>query len=392
MPKPIEKTDWATSGAALKIPTDSSRWNLGWQTLPGNLPSQVGEKPNLQQQNYWQFAVHEWVTYFDSVIPDDVGSDSTTDLWDWDTGRIVDGDVYPWCNAIENVGGLLQWNYTSPGVATTWTEFQPETLYGAKYQELLLILSSGLAIVIVDGSDTIYTINPKIGSPPSNALSLSGTLTVNSELTFSLNGAFLDIERDDAGVITNPVDFSAFVALPTEAVFIAKNPDGIRVVASGLLSLSTTTDTPGTNLDILQGVPVKKTWIRPLSNTSTNAAHNLITPGQIKLPMEVLAGRRYRCTLLVNFDVVSVASRIMRVLSTLSGSLSLTANLANMDLGARTFFTDFEFVAPGSPGIEVLWEIAETIDRYGEGGSGDMNAIYGVGELISNWVRVEEVL
>lgn len=66
--KPTKVTDWATAAGALTTATDSSRKTLGWQTVPDNLPSQPGEKPNLNQQNYWQLAVHEWNTYFDTWI------------------------------------------------------------------------------------------------------------------------------------------------------------------------------------------------------------------------------------------------------------------------------------------------------------------------------------
>jgi len=62
--KPTKVTDWATDGAALTAATDTTKHDLGWQTIPGNLPGQVGERPNLEMQNYWQLAVHEWVEYF----------------------------------------------------------------------------------------------------------------------------------------------------------------------------------------------------------------------------------------------------------------------------------------------------------------------------------------
>ncbi len=66
--KPTQETDWATSAFALKTATDSARWVLGWQTIPDNLPSGVGEAPNLNNQNYWQFAVHQWKEYFEDVL------------------------------------------------------------------------------------------------------------------------------------------------------------------------------------------------------------------------------------------------------------------------------------------------------------------------------------
>jgi len=65
--KPTKLTDWATDGAALTEATTVARHELGWQTVPGNLVTEPGERPNLQQQNYWQLAVHEWATYFEAA-------------------------------------------------------------------------------------------------------------------------------------------------------------------------------------------------------------------------------------------------------------------------------------------------------------------------------------
>lgn len=68
MTKPTKPTDWAT-GAALTAATDITKQTLGWQTLPDNLPGQVGERPNLEMQNFWQLAVHEYIQYLDGIAP-----------------------------------------------------------------------------------------------------------------------------------------------------------------------------------------------------------------------------------------------------------------------------------------------------------------------------------
>ena len=68
MAAPTVTTSWANSGAALKSNPIASRETLGWQTLPDNLPEQTGERPNLQEQNFWQNAVHQWITYLTSTI------------------------------------------------------------------------------------------------------------------------------------------------------------------------------------------------------------------------------------------------------------------------------------------------------------------------------------
>ncbi len=65
--EPFQNTEWATSISALKAATDD-RFTLGWQTVPGNLPGQTGEVPNLQQQNFWMETTHLWKTYFQSVL------------------------------------------------------------------------------------------------------------------------------------------------------------------------------------------------------------------------------------------------------------------------------------------------------------------------------------
>lgn len=68
MAAPTVSTSWANSGAALKSNPIASRETLGWQTLPDNLPEQTGERPNLQEQNFWQNAVHQWIVYLTSTI------------------------------------------------------------------------------------------------------------------------------------------------------------------------------------------------------------------------------------------------------------------------------------------------------------------------------------
>jgi hypothetical protein len=68
MAKPTTPTNWATSPTSLKTATDSDRWENGWKTLPNNQPNETGERPNLNQQNYWQNAVHNWIVYLDEQI------------------------------------------------------------------------------------------------------------------------------------------------------------------------------------------------------------------------------------------------------------------------------------------------------------------------------------
>ena len=76
MAKPTVKTEWATDATALKSATESPRWLYGWMTSSGNSANGIGEKPNLNHQNYWQNAVHTWVVYLtaetDALTANDV--------------------------------------------------------------------------------------------------------------------------------------------------------------------------------------------------------------------------------------------------------------------------------------------------------------------------------
>lgn len=99
--KPTKVTDWATDGVnALTAATDTTKHDLGWQTTPDNLPGQVGERPNLEMQNYWQLAVHEWVEYFqvaDDELQDNIDTvqDNLDDLFKADLWlRVIEGYAF----------------------------------------------------------------------------------------------------------------------------------------------------------------------------------------------------------------------------------------------------------------------------------------------------------
>lgn len=89
--KPTVRTDWANLGGALKTATGSNRWDLGWQTLPGNLPTELGERPNLNQQNYWQNSVHLWLNYFETIVDNSLIPSHATRF----ISRITHADILP---------------------------------------------------------------------------------------------------------------------------------------------------------------------------------------------------------------------------------------------------------------------------------------------------------
>ena len=97
MAKPLELTTWAIDEDALKTATDSQRWNFGW-TTPANDPTGKGEKPNLNQQNYWQNAVHKWIEYL-KVSKTPLGTiiavaSNLSGAFDSPTGVVTDGFIF----------------------------------------------------------------------------------------------------------------------------------------------------------------------------------------------------------------------------------------------------------------------------------------------------------
>lgn len=256
MAKPIEVTNWATSGSALRTATDSSRWNLGWQTLPGNLPTDTGERPNLNQQNYWQFAVHQWLTFFDTQVPDP-SLVTIEDLWRWEASDIpaVTNRSNPFLDAIGPNTSLLEWRYTEASQTFDWETQKADTFQAARYYELIDMLSNGMGIQIVDANDVIWTVIPT-GDGTGQDIANNGTTHVNmSEMattdagngntgltTVDLNpgatgNALFTIRKDDGGTVTTPAGFTGFGTL-NNVNFPIKNPNGVRVVLVGSTELA----------------------------------------------------------------------------------------------------------------------------------------------------------
>lgn len=102
MTRPTERTDWATQGAgggggssALRTATDSARWTLGWQTEPSNDSGETGERPNLNMQNYWQYAVHQWKEYLEIQSPPALTGAVDTDALTSHMTLLRDGNAHP---------------------------------------------------------------------------------------------------------------------------------------------------------------------------------------------------------------------------------------------------------------------------------------------------------
>lgn len=71
MAKPTKSTEWATDGAALKADPDAGQISYGWSTSD-NTVNGTPVKPNLQQQNGWQNAVHKWKEYFEATTDQNI--------------------------------------------------------------------------------------------------------------------------------------------------------------------------------------------------------------------------------------------------------------------------------------------------------------------------------
>lgn len=304
--KPTEVTDWANSGSALKTATDSNRWNLGWQTLPDNLPNQTGERPNLNQQNYWQNAVHLWITYFDSLIPS--GETTVTeDLWRWVTSDIhaANDQIDPYLDSIANVSGKLQWNYSlTGGYDFSWEDTKQELYHVARIYETYDMFAQGISIQIVDGGGDVWTIIPTgdiTGQDWANEINTTWLNfqidpneqddTYNNINPAASGNTMFTIRRDAfGGGTTFPSDFTDFTTL-NSSNFNTQNPNGVRAVLHGLESLSHTF-----NASAPTRKPVKR-YIRGLNMTDPSySPFDGSVSGRYNLYVNVIQGKRYRIT------------------------------------------------------------------------------------------------
>lgn len=238
--KPTKITDWATDGAALIEPLTTAREELGWQTTPDNLVSQPGERPNLQQQNYWQLAVHEWSSYLEEVTDENVtaiGALQTltvptlqvVDLWEWDVDDLTEF----------NVGTNDQLRFTNDssqsGSSTDWVAGnEAECDFLGYFYEFIENFNRGVGIQLIDNNDDLYQIMPVAGSVGhwvTNEIALSGRTGINSidaQIKIQLDVSSAKMEVYKNGVLS---DFSTFDnSFANRAAIDAKNPNGFRAI------------------------------------------------------------------------------------------------------------------------------------------------------------------
>jgi hypothetical protein len=381
MPKPTEITDWATSVSALVTPTDPDRWNLGWKTLPDNLPTDTGERPNLQQQNYWNLAVHKWITFLSSLLPLETGDTLPYQIGIWGTGSLVDGNVDPYCNTIENDAGLA-WKFDRGAPQVSWTGQKPETLAGARYLELQDIFLQGAGIQITDNSGNEWDIlcDPANAANDSFA-SLSGNAsTIGGIIKMTLNPANLIIYKN--GVLT--ADFSTFTAFTLQADFDTDNPIGIRIVVRGEVGLATQVTPDGFQVaSILNGSrPFRKRHIRPLNTTGGG-----VTPGSVANTLYNIIGLTGSSR--IGLTVSLNTQPLLADEETTVNQGSTTPVMAKQRQGGdRSFFAYGEYVATvGS----ISMQIDEDLDPSPIGVVTDISDLYEDGKMIANYFILEEL-
>ncbi len=275
MAKPTKTTEWATDGAALKADPDAGQISYGWSTSD-NTVSGTPVKPNLQQQNGWQNAVHQWLQYFDGELPD--GELTIVDLWKWDICDTSSGKSGNYLDGIKEssgISGALEMHYTDGAYGYNWLSERGDALMTSRYWEVLDMFSRGIGFQIVDGSGVIWTVYPTgnwftFSTPTNNGLNwvnleanLSADVGSPSYVQFdpsaSVGNELFTIRKDDGGVITNPTDFTGFTAL-TNANFATYNPNGVRAVLVGNKNLDFSyTSTAGNRIALKD---LKKRWIR----------------------------------------------------------------------------------------------------------------------------------
>lgn len=232
MAKPTETTAWAEQGDgsggasnALRTPTDAARWNFGWKTLPNNDPSEVGEAPNLNQQNYWQYAVHKWLEWFNGVIPDDTLQE--VDMWEWDLPDVEE---------IASNGNNLEIRIPGSIIAASRTTVAPgcesEFLAIGYWMEAIENFNRGIGFKVVDNADVVWHVRPVAGSRDISwaELTLTGQAGVSNSDQNSIlvikPTAKIEIFKDGVP----DANFSTFSDLTSSGNIATKNPTGVRAV------------------------------------------------------------------------------------------------------------------------------------------------------------------
>ena len=226
--KPTEVSTWAIAGdgsggaGAFRTPTDANRWNKGWQTLPNNAANETGERPSLNEQNYWQFAVYQWQQYFEAITTPDL----TQELWEWEM---------PLLTTVRNNSGVLE--IVSRGSVTA-TDNEHKYVAGAEIEFLTIghwleannDFNRGVGLQMIDGAAVVWDIVPVPGTRDIawETLSLSGNVgfsSVDDDCIFHITpNAKIEIYKD--GVLT--ADFSTYSILSSKVNIDAANPTGFK--------------------------------------------------------------------------------------------------------------------------------------------------------------------
>jgi hypothetical protein len=252
MTKPSEVIKWAEDAGAVKEVTTSTQWELGWRSLPDNLPGQDEELPLLDYVNYWQNAVQIWIEYLEANIPDLTQTNTwdVYDLWGWDRGNVVpfvapgpQASDPPYCFIIFGSSNVLGFACSvEPPVSTSSFSDQVGDIYvGSRFLELWDIFSQGLGIQIVDANDAVWTIYFDTGGGTLSTSKLyintggvgdcSGDASGGTvDMDVYIDKTFFGFKALKDGVEQS--DFSSFGLLDSSN-FSTKNPNGVRVVRIG---------------------------------------------------------------------------------------------------------------------------------------------------------------
>jgi len=225
MTKPTEKTDWATDPSALVTPTDSSRWDFGWST-PGNDPTGIGEKPNLNQQNYWQNAVHKWFEYIQNpgpLVPTHTSvatSNSTLAIDTWFPTH------YPTLN-IDVVAGQVYNFWAVSTQALDWNTFNASTLFTSQSKFIIDAVDVPVDPSIYSFSSSVDPLSLK-GATMLNELQYTPLTTKTIQLQVGLKWTM------NTGSLSTYPFYGAAGIVPNSTIYVYDNADLVTRAYAGI--------------------------------------------------------------------------------------------------------------------------------------------------------------
>lgn len=347
MAKPTESTEWSSDAGSLKTTTTANQKTHGWNTSDGTATG-VPPRPNLQNQNYWQYAVHQWVEWFSAELPDD--DFTIVDLWRWDicdTSGGKSGNYLDGFRESSGIAGALEMHYADGAYGYDWVSDKGDALMASRYWELLDMFSRGIGFQIIDASDVVWTVYPtgnwtNFNTPTNNGINWvnlvanlsggpGGPSYVELDPAAWVGNEFFTIRKDDAGVITNPADFSGFTAI-THANFATYNPNGVRAVLVGNANNSHEYTTgEGKRVSVKD---LKPRWIRTWqSSDHTIVPEDNATAGEFDTRIPVSKGKTYK---------VRVTGRPQTTLANGTYSLQVGTYYVYADIGKTHGLTAYQ--------------------------------------------------